>query len=180
MREFLETLREDIAANRGSPKGMFVVVFYRMARAARLLPWPFWAAGAPVLALYVFVVEWLLGIELGYKVQAGPGLAVHHGQGLVVNNAVVLGRGCVLRHGVTLGNRHPGGPCPVAGDGVEFGAHAVVLGGVRLGDRCRIGAGAVVLEDVPPGCVAVGNPARIIHPSRETEASDTTRLSSAS
>ena len=48
------------------------------------------------------------------------------------------------------------------GDGVELGAYVQVLGGVTLGDGCKVGAMSVVLADVPPGATAVGNPARII------------------
>ncbi len=168
MRKLFKILQQDFAANRSNPKGLFLVVFYRLAASARALPKPLWILCSPILVLYILVVEWILGVELGYRVVAGEGLAIHHGQGLVVNNDVVLGRQCVLRHGVTLGNRHPGGPSPVVGNNVEFGANATVLGGVKLGDGCKVGAGAVVLADVPPGCVAVGNPARVIYPKESS------------
>lgn len=155
-------LLADFRANNGSPKGLFIVLFYRSAHAVRRLPFPLWILGAPFLAAYIFIVDWLMGVELGYEVQAGLGLGIHHGHGLVVNNGVKIGANCVLRHGVTIGNRHPGGPCPVLGDNVDVGAHAIVLGGVSLGDGCKIGAGAVVLRDVPEGQTAVGNPARLV------------------
>ncbi len=162
MKDWLAILADDIRANRGSPKGLFVVTFYRVASAMRRWPRGLWIVALPVLLVYIAVVDWLMGIELGYQVRAGAGLALHHGHGLVVNNGTVLGSGCVLRHGVTLGNRVAGGPCPVLGDHVDVGAHAIVLGGVKLGDGCKIGAGAVILSDVPAGATAVGNPARII------------------
>ncbi|HCE07750.1 MAG TPA: serine acetyltransferase, partial [Oxalobacteraceae bacterium] len=69
---------------------------------------------------------------------------------------------CTLRQGVTIGNRQEGGPVPVLGDEVELGAYAQVLGGIRIGHGCKIGAMAVVLCDVPDGATAVGAPARII------------------
>lgn len=69
---------------------------------------------------------------------------------------------CTLRHGVTLGVRDHDGACPVLEDDVELGADAQVFGGVRLSRGCRVSAISVVLHDMPPGTVVVGNPARIV------------------
>ena len=80
---------------------------------------------------------------------------------------VQIGRNCTLRQGVTIGNRAADGPVPVIGDDVEFGAYAQVLGAVRIGNGCRIGALSVVLCDVPDGATAVGVPARIVHRQEE-------------
>ena len=81
----------------------------------------------------------------------------------------MIGANCTLRQGVTIGNRHDGGPSPVLEDDVELGAYAQVLGGVRVGRGAKVGAMSVVLRDVPPGAVAVGIPARIIErgPARD-------------
>ena len=108
------------------------------------------------------VVETLTGISLPKEASIGPGLRIWHFGGVFVNPQTVIGSGCTLRQGVTLGNRVVDGPCPVLHDGVELGAYAQILGGVVLGEGCRIGAMAVVLNDVPPGAAAVGNPARIV------------------
>lgn len=108
------------------------------------------------------IVETATGISLPKEVQIGPGLRIWHFGGIFVNPETVIGAGCTLRQGVTLGNRVEGGPCPIVEDRVEIGAYAQVLGGVRLGHDCRIGAMAVVLRDVPAGCTAVGNPARLL------------------
>lgn len=109
-------------------------------------------------------VETLTGISLPKEAQIGPGLQIWHFGNVFVHPQTVIGANCTLRHGVTLGVRDHGGPCPVLEDDVELGAYAQVLGGVRLGKGCRIGAMAVVLCDVPPGCSAVGNPARVLQP----------------
>jgi len=109
------------------------------------------------------VVETLTGISLPKQTRIGPGLRIWHFGGIFVNPGTVIGAGCTLRQGVTLGNRVDGGACPVLEDGVELGAYAQVLGGVRLGAGCKVGAMSVVLQDVPPGATAVGNPARILH-----------------
>ncbi|WP_324288734.1 serine acetyltransferase [Roseateles sp. SL47] len=108
------------------------------------------------------VVETVTGISLPKECRIGPGLRIWHFGGIFINPATVIGAHCTLRQGVTLGNREPDGPCPVLEDGVELGAYAQVLGGVRLGAGCRIGAMAVVLQNVPAGATAVGNPARIL------------------
>lgn len=151
---------QDWRANVGNPKGRFVMVFFRLC--SWLRGQRYWWIGAPVLLGYVLLVHWLMGIELDYRTKVGPGLALHHGVGLVVHWKSVIGAGCVLRHGVTLGERTPSGACPTLEDGVSVGALAIVLGGVRIGRSARIGAGAVVLTDLPEGAVAVGNPARVV------------------
>lgn len=110
------------------------------------------------------VVETITGISIPKETQVGPGLRIWHFGNIFVHPQTVIGANCTLRHGVTLGVRDHGGPCPVLEDDVELGAYAQVLGGVRLGKGCRIGAMAVVLCDVPPGCSAVGNPARVLQP----------------
>lgn len=108
------------------------------------------------------LVETAVGISLPKAASIGGGLRIWHFGGVFVHPDAVIGRNCTLRQGVTIGNRHEGGPAPVIGDDVEFGAYAQVLGGVRIGRGCRIGALSVVLCDVPDGATAVGAPARIV------------------
>jgi serine O-acetyltransferase len=108
------------------------------------------------------VTETLTGISIPKSVRVGPGLRIYHFGNVVVHADAVIGANCVLRHGVTIGNRHEGGPVPVLGDGVELGAYAQVLGGVRIGSGAKVGAMSVVLCDVPAEATAVGNPARVI------------------
>jgi serine O-acetyltransferase len=108
------------------------------------------------------IVETLTGISLPKSVALGPGCRIHHFGGIVIHDQARIGANCTLRHGVTIGDRRPGGPAPVIEDDVEIGAYAQILGGIRVGRGARIGAMSVVLVDVPPGASAVGNPARII------------------
>jgi len=151
---------QDWKANKGNPKGRLVLCFFRLCQAIRRQSW--WPLGLPFLGLYVVLVHWIMGIELDYKSDIGPGLALHHGTKLVVHHNVRIGAGCMLRQFVTIGERVAGGPVPILGDHVEIGANAVILGGIRLGDGAIVGAGSVVLEDVPTRAVVAGNPARII------------------
>ncbi len=108
------------------------------------------------------LTETITGISIPKSVQVGPGLRIHHFGNVIVHADVRIGANCTLRHGVTLGNRHEGGPVPVLEDDVDLGAYAQVFGGVRIGRGAKVGAMSVVLQDVPPGATAVGAPARIV------------------
>lgn len=114
----------------------------------------------PFIALYRVISEIAFGFELRPKTVIGPGLTIYHGFGLVVNDHSVIGSGVILRNGVVIGNKVPGGPCPTIEDGVEIGANAVIIGGVRIGRNSKIGAGSVVTKDVAARSVVAGNPAR--------------------
>ena len=107
-------------------------------------------------------VETLTGISLPKEARIGPGLRIWHFGNIFIHPDAVLGANCTLRHGVTIGNSRVDGPAPVLEDGVELGAYAQVLGGVRVGRGATIGAMSVVLKDVPPYATAVGVPARLI------------------
>jgi serine O-acetyltransferase len=104
------------------------------------------------------------GIELPHTVRLGRRTIIEHQGGIVVHGYCEIGDECILRQGVTLGNRHVGRPfdAPRVGDRVNIGAGAQILGNVRIGDDVNIGANAVVLIDVPNGCTAVGVPAVIV------------------
>ena len=106
--------------------------------------------------------ETLTGISIPKSVRVGPGLRIYHFGGIIVHADAEIGANCVLRHGVTIGNRHEDGPVPVIEDDVELGAYAQILGGLRVGQGAKVGAMSLVLSDVPPGATAVGIPARII------------------
>lgn len=156
------TIRDDLRVNRGQLKGQVVVLLYRLAHTVRqpLDRRPrLWAI--PVGVFYRFFVEWLLGVEIPWKTRIGARLRVYHGVGIVINDAAVLGDDVAIRHGVTIGNKHDGGPCPRIGDGVEIGAGATIIGGVVVGEYAKVGAGCVLTKDLPPGATALGNPAHI-------------------
>ncbi|MBV5327323.1 MAG: serine acetyltransferase, partial [Chlorobium sp.] len=75
----------------------------------------------------------------------------------------IIGNDCIIRQGVTIGNRYIHAPhdAPILGHHVNVGAGAKILGKITLGNNAAIGANAVVLHDVPEGAAAVGNPATI-------------------
>jgi serine O-acetyltransferase len=117
------------------------------------------------------IVETLTGISFIRDCEIGPGLRIHHFGNIFIHRDVKIGANCTLRQGVTIGNRHEGGPVPVLEDDVEVGAYCQILGGVRIGRGAKLGAMSVVLCDVPAGATAVGVPARVILPNEVSRAS---------
>ncbi len=158
-------LFQDWKANQRNPKGKLVMVLFRLAHLLRSHIVTF-VLFLPYFLVYRVFVEWLLCIELPWKTRIGPGFRIDHGQALIVNDRTVFGSGCTVRNSTTIGNKKlkdgTYSASPVFGDRVDIGANAVIIGPVRIGDDVAIGAGSVVLKDVPSKHVAVGNPARII------------------
>ena len=157
-------IRADWVANKDSQKGRIVMVLFRLASWFRRKNRVTYIIGIPYLVMYRLAVEWVLGVEIPPLTRIGSGFAVHHGQGIVLNNRTEIGENCLIRQGVTLGNSSSEDVhgCPSIGDGVVIGANALVLGRLMVGDNAVVGAGAVVVKDVAPGTVVVGNPARVL------------------
>jgi putative colanic acid biosynthesis acetyltransferase WcaB len=158
----LKALKSDRAANSRDPKAILVMTSFRITQWAmgptdrpRMISWP-------LIALYRLLTEFILGLELRPKTQVGPGLSIHHGFGLVVNDHAVIGSDVKLRNGVTIGHKKPGDGAPVLEDRVEVGAGALIIGNITIGHDAVIGAGSVVTKPVPAHGVVVGNPARLI------------------
>lgn len=114
-------------------------------------------------------------MDLPSKLAVGPGLSIVHGWGLVVSPNARLGCNVTLFNGVLIGRKdkitpnHRESSFPVIGDEVWIGPHAIVIGGVTIGDGAIIGPATVVTKDVPPHCVVVGNPARIVRENAEPD-----------
>lgn len=157
---------QDWQANRNNAKARLILLAFRMANLFKNVDRPLRYIGYPYLIFYRVFIEWVLGVELPWKLSVGPGLRLFHGQALVVNDKVVIGRNCILRHATTIGVGQTSdtfeGAAPVIGDGVDIGSNVVIIGGIHIGDNSVIGAGTVVVKDVPAGAVVVGNPAKII------------------
>lgn len=90
----------------------------------------------------------------------GKGVQLAHPYSTILN-AESIGDNLYINHLVTVGEKN--GKRPIIGNDVQLHANCCVIGGLKIGDNTIIGAGAVVVKDVPSNCVAVGNPARIIH-----------------
>lgn len=144
-------------------QSIWAVWIYRIGR--RIHAWRdgyFKWATLKIYWLVYRMIETAVGITLPISADIGPGLRIWHFGNIVVHADAIIGANCTLRQGVTIGNRHQDGPVPHIGDNVEFGAYAQVLGGVKIGNNCKIGAMSVVLIDMPDGATAVGIPARIV------------------
>ena len=104
------------------------------------------------------------GIELPYSAQLGRRVVIEHQSAIVIHGDCVIGDDCIIRQGVTMGNRYLDRPfdAPKLGKRVNVGAGAKIFGNITIGDDANIGANAVVLSDIPPGKTAVGIPAKIL------------------
>lgn len=160
---FFEFILQDWQVNQStSLKSRYVLVMFRAAQWFGQMPFPLnlWCY------FYQLIVEGVLSVELPWNTKIGPSLQLQHGIALVVNKDTEIGSNCVLRHTTSIGNKLlPDGSVtdsPKIGDSVEIGSNVVILGPVTIGDHAVIGAGSVVVKDVPPRAVVAGNPAKII------------------
>jgi len=138
--------------------GLHAVMWYRIAH------WFF-------LHRHFFIARWIsqhakktTGVEIHPGATIGKGLLIDHGAGVVIGETTEIGDNCTIYQGVTLGGtgKDKGKRHPTLGDNVMVGRGAQILGPFKVGDNAKVAAGAVVLEEVPPNCTAVGVPARIV------------------
>lgn len=108
--------------------------------------------------------RFLTGVEIHPGARIGKGLFIDHGSGVVIGETTEIGDNCTIYQGVTLGGtgKDTGKRHPSIGDNVMIGSGARVLGPFKVGDNVKIAANAVVLEQIPDDCTAVGVPARIV------------------
>ncbi|HHY13666.1 MAG TPA: serine O-acetyltransferase [Thermoanaerobacterales bacterium] len=107
--------------------------------------------------------RFITGIEIHPGAKIGERLFIDHGMGIVIGETTEIGRDVTLYQGVTLGGtgREKGKRHPTIGNNVVIGAGAKILGPFKVGDCSKIGAGAVVLNEVPPNSTVVGVPGKI-------------------
>ena len=135
-----------------------VILRYRLAHKLYLRGHYFWA-------------RWIsqrgarkTGIEIHPGATIGKGLFIDHGSGVIIGETTVIGDNVTLYQGVTLGGtgKEQGKRHPTLEDNVMVSAGAKILGSFTIGENSKIGAGSVVLEEVPPNCTVVGVPGRIV------------------
>jgi serine O-acetyltransferase len=134
--------------------GTFAMIVYRLMQASqrrRLTP-----LAMLFNKLNVFCGRCIIGRGADF----GPAFVLVHSYGVVINTEVRGGSNVTVEHLVTIGAEK--GSSPVLGDGVFLGAGCKVIGGVRIGHRVKVGANAVVVNDLPDDCTAVGIPARVV------------------
>lgn len=135
-----------------------VILRYRLAHKLYLRGHYFWA-------------RWIsqrgarkTGIEIHPGATIGRGLFIDHGSGVIIGETTVIGDNVTLYQGVTLGGtgKEKGKRHPTLEDNVMVSAGAKILGSFTIGENSKIGAGSVVLEEIPPNCTVVGVPGRIV------------------
>lgn len=123
------------------------------------------------LGKHYFLARWIsqrsvrrTGIEIHPGATIGKGLFIDHGAGVVIGETAILGDNVTLFQGVTLGGngKEKGKRHPTLGDNVMVSAGAKILGSFTIGENSKIGAGSVVLQEVPPNSTVVGVPGRIV------------------
>lgn len=158
---------QDWKNNKSNIKGKLVLVLFRVCSIGSRGKLQF-VFLLPFLILYRLLIEWTLGIEIPYKTIIGSGCKLYHGQALVINDGTVIGKNCTLRHSTTIGNKQLSdgkfSSCPIIGDEVDIGSNVCIIGPIKIGNNVKIGAGTVVVKDIPDGAIVVGNPARIMNP----------------
>ena len=138
--------------------GLHAVWFYRVNH------W-MWNHGFYLLARWSSeVARWLTGIEIHPGAKVGRRVFIDHGMGVVIGETSIVGDDVTLYQGVTLGGtgKEHGKRHPTIEDGVVVGSGAKILGNITVGKNCRIGAGSVVLRNVPADSTVVGVPGHII------------------
>ena len=104
------------------------------------------------------------GIEIHPGATIGKGFFIDHGSGVIIGETTIIGDNVTLYQGVTLGGtgKETGKRHPTIGDNVMISAGAKIIGSFTVGENSKIGAGSVVLEEVPPNCTVVGVPGHIV------------------
>lgn len=110
------------------------------------------------------IVRFLTGVEIHPGAKLGSGVFIDHGMGVVIGETAEVGNNVTIYQGVTLGGtgKETGKRHPTIKDNVVVSSGAKVLGPFTVGENSKIGAGAVVLKEVPPNCTVVGVPGRIV------------------
>jgi serine O-acetyltransferase len=168
---FFSSMRQDIDAvlesDPAAKSRLEVVLLYSGLHALwiyRFNHW-LWIHGRTFLARASSQMARLItGIEIHPGAQIGKRFFVDHGMGVVIGETTIVGDDVTLYQGVTLGGtgKETGKRHPTIGNGVVIGAGARVLGNIVIGENSRVGAGSVVLRDVPDNSTVVGVPGHIV------------------
>jgi putative colanic acid biosynthesis acetyltransferase WcaB len=164
---------QDWAANAGNGKSRLILLSYRLARRAHVRKS---VLARPLNMAHKLFTSGVLSVEIPIETQIGAGCRIFHPFAIVINSQAQIGERCILRNSVTVGNVVRNGEAtasPIIGNDVELGAGCLVLGPIHVGNGAVVGAGAVVVHDVPPDAVVIGQAAQVLRikssePSFET------------
>ena len=177
---FINTIKEEIALIRERDPAIHsdmevflypsfkVMLHYRLAHKLYLKGHYFWARYVSQRGVRK------TGIEIHPGAQIGKGFFIDHGNGVIIGETTIIGDNVTLYQGVTLGGtgKEHGKRHPTIGNNVMISTGAKVLGSFKIGDNSKIGAGSVVLEEVPPGSTVVGVPGRVVKRVNPTRPQD--------
>lgn len=136
-------------------KESIAIKFYRLER------W-FYVHKMKVLAKIIYhIMQILLGCTIPYSSVLEKGVNIAHFHGIVIHQKSTIGQGTVIYQNVCIGGRNGQGGA-IIGEKCVLGAGCCILGEIKIGNNVKIGANAVVLEDVPDNCTVVGIPAKIV------------------
>lgn len=164
IKDEIKSIRERDPAVKSDLEVFFLYPSFKAIRAYRKAHWFYERK-------HYFIARWIsqralhrTGIEIHPGAIIGKGLFIDHGSGVVIGETAEIGDNCTLYQNVTLGGtgKDIGKRHPTLGNNVMVGAGARVLGPFKIGDNSKIAANAVVLEEVPPNCTAVGVPASVV------------------
>jgi len=144
---------------------------FQAIQAQRVANW-MWNKGRRALAVALQSrMSEVFGVDIHPAATIGKGVMIDHATGVVVGETAVIGDNVSMLHHVTLGGSGTGVGVrhPTIGNGVLLGAGVSVLGPVVIGQSTKVGAGSVVVTDLPPHCVAVGVPGRVVRMLDGTE-----------
>ena len=164
LKEDIQTIYKNDPAAKSTPEIIFcypgfqALVLYRLAH--KLHGWK-----VPFFPRFIsYLTRLLTGIDIHPAARIGARCFIDHGTGVVIGETSVIGDDVLLYQQVTLGGT--GNVCgkrhPTIGNGVIIGAGAKVLGNITVGEHTRIGAGSVVVRDVPANCTIVGVPGHVV------------------
>ena len=163
IKEEIEIIMERDAAIK-SPIEVFLYPSFKAVLRHRVAHWMY-------KKKWYFLARWYsqrtarkTGIEIHPGAQIGKGFFIDHGSGVIIGETTIIGDNVTLYQGVTLGGtgKEHGKRHPTIGDNVMISAGAKVLGSFTVGENSKIGAGSVVLKEVPPNSTVVGVPGRVV------------------
>ena len=164
MRADIRAIRDrDPAAKRFSEPFLYFKGFHAL-QTHRVAHW-LWHEGREALALFLQNrTSEVFGVDMHPAARVGNGILIDHATSVVVGETAIIEDNVSILHEVTLGGtgKAEGDRHPKVRHGVLIGAGAKILGNVEVGRGAKVGAGSVVLEDVPPHCTVAGVPAKII------------------
>ena len=164
MKEDIAVIRDRDPAASSAVEVMLLYNGFKAVRAHRRANW-FYRHGLRFLARWISQrCVRRTNIEIHPAARLGRRVFIDHGDGVVIGETTIIGDDVTIYQGVTLGGtgKDTGKRHPTILNGVTIGAGAKVLGPITIGNNSKVGAGAIVLKDVPDNCTVVGNPGRIV------------------